>query len=343
VTVAVALGLTVAPAVGAAAANGLPAGRPLDRRRSCLQWLAHSNWGRTRCSRRGSGKSYFLTEASVAAAVLTGFIVLGLYGDVAMGGVIFGMQFACASAARAARKVGTLARDASPQVRHVAGSTPPAPPREEPARPFRRLVSHGDLPSGAAGLPPASAAKASSLFPTAHLPAPTGSVIELRPSSSLVFSRVSTKRRRRSRRWRGRRRPACTGPATAVSHRSSRAGRPGARRARCLGRAPRRPTPATTSAETPPRCLRRLDTGRCRGMLCRSDRPGRQLVLQRQPLPLQRASSREYRDALHASVTAATALYRRLYQQATAAASSRLGCRGPNPGSCLGVPRWRYG
>ncbi len=82
---------------------------------------------------KGSGKSYFLTEASVAAAVLTGFIVLGLYGDAAIGGVIFGMQFACASAARAARKVGTLARDASPQVRHVAGSTPPAPPREEPA------------------------------------------------------------------------------------------------------------------------------------------------------------------------------------------------------------------
>jgi hypothetical protein len=131
-TVAAALALPAATTVGAAAANGLPGPAP-GPTAELPSVSGPQQLGPNRVQPKGSGKSYFLTEASVAAAVLAGFIVLGLYGDVAIGGVIFAVQLACASAARAARKVGTLAREASPQMQHVAGSAPPAAPREDPA------------------------------------------------------------------------------------------------------------------------------------------------------------------------------------------------------------------
>ncbi len=132
-TVGVALALPAAPTVGSAAANGLPGPAPTGPTTELPSVAGPQQLGPNRVQSKGDGKSYFLTEASVAAAVLAGFIVLGLYGDVAIGGVIFAVQLACASAERAARKVGTLARDASPQMQHVAGSAPPAPPREDPA------------------------------------------------------------------------------------------------------------------------------------------------------------------------------------------------------------------
>jgi hypothetical protein len=52
-----------------------------------------------------SGKSYFWAEASIAAGVLAGIFVLGLWGDVAIGGVILGLQLLCAGAGLAARKL----------------------------------------------------------------------------------------------------------------------------------------------------------------------------------------------------------------------------------------------
>jgi hypothetical protein len=53
----------------------------------------------------GSGTSYFWADASIAAALVTGLLVLGLWGDRAVGGGILGIQLLCASAARGARKV----------------------------------------------------------------------------------------------------------------------------------------------------------------------------------------------------------------------------------------------
>ena len=53
----------------------------------------------------GSGKSYFLVDAGIATALLVGFLALGLWGDRAVGGIIFGIQCLCVGAAWPARKI----------------------------------------------------------------------------------------------------------------------------------------------------------------------------------------------------------------------------------------------
>ena len=53
----------------------------------------------------GSGKSYFWADAGVATALLAGFLALGLWGDRAVGGVIFGIQCLCVGAAWPTRRV----------------------------------------------------------------------------------------------------------------------------------------------------------------------------------------------------------------------------------------------
>ena len=53
----------------------------------------------------GSGKSYFWADAGIATALLAGFMALGLWGDRAVGGVIFGIQCLCVGAAWPARKI----------------------------------------------------------------------------------------------------------------------------------------------------------------------------------------------------------------------------------------------
>jgi hypothetical protein len=45
-----------------------------------------------------AGKSYFWADAGIAAGVLTGLLMLGLWGDRAIGGAIFGMQLLCMGA-----------------------------------------------------------------------------------------------------------------------------------------------------------------------------------------------------------------------------------------------------
>lgn len=52
-----------------------------------------------------SGKSYFWADAGIAAALLAGFLALGLWGDRAVGGVIFGIQRLCVGLALPIRKV----------------------------------------------------------------------------------------------------------------------------------------------------------------------------------------------------------------------------------------------
>lgn len=53
----------------------------------------------------GSGRSYFYEDVGIAAALLAGFLALGLWGDRAVGGIIFGIQCLCAGAAWPARKI----------------------------------------------------------------------------------------------------------------------------------------------------------------------------------------------------------------------------------------------
>ena len=53
----------------------------------------------------GSGKSYFWADAGLAAAFLVGFLALGLWGDRAVGGVIFAIQCLCVGLAWPIRNV----------------------------------------------------------------------------------------------------------------------------------------------------------------------------------------------------------------------------------------------
>jgi hypothetical protein len=122
-TAAVAVALLAAPTVQAAASN-LPvrasAGPTTELRSGAGPGHPRPSHVRT----NDSAKSYFWREASITAGVLAGIFALGLWGDVAIGGVIFGIQLLCAGSARAARKVGARARDASRWVGQVAGSNP---------------------------------------------------------------------------------------------------------------------------------------------------------------------------------------------------------------------------
>ena len=43
-----------------------------------------------------AGKSYFWTDTAITGGVLTGIVMLGLWGDVAIGSVILGIQLLCA-------------------------------------------------------------------------------------------------------------------------------------------------------------------------------------------------------------------------------------------------------
>ncbi len=53
----------------------------------------------------GSGKSYFWADVGIAGALLGGFMALGLGGDRAVGGFIFGIQCVCVGLAWPTRKV----------------------------------------------------------------------------------------------------------------------------------------------------------------------------------------------------------------------------------------------
>ena len=71
------------------------------------------------------GTSYFWTEAGIVAALLGGFLLLGLWGDVAIGAVVSGIWALTAGAGAAARKAYTHAR------RAFGGDTAPAPTAPE--------------------------------------------------------------------------------------------------------------------------------------------------------------------------------------------------------------------
>ena len=135
-TAAVAVALLAAPTVQAAGANSRPVtrGGPATEPRSVT---AGQHVEPKQAQLNGSGKSYFWTDAAITGGVLAGILALGLWGDVAIGGVILGLELLCAGAAIAARKVGA---------QHTSG--PLAVPfqwvrrRNSPARTiFRRLLT----------------------------------------------------------------------------------------------------------------------------------------------------------------------------------------------------------
>jgi hypothetical protein len=88
-TAAIAVALLAAPTVRAATADS----RPVTRAKPAM------------VQPTGSAKSYSWSDAAVAGGVLAGIVVLGLWGDVAIGGAILGIQLLCAGAAIAARRV----------------------------------------------------------------------------------------------------------------------------------------------------------------------------------------------------------------------------------------------
>ena len=77
---------------------------------------------------RPAVKSYFWSETGTVAGVLAGILVLGLWGHVAIGGMIFAVSALCEGAAKVARKAGVHARKTH---RPVAASDTPSP--EAPA------------------------------------------------------------------------------------------------------------------------------------------------------------------------------------------------------------------
>ncbi len=68
-----------------------------------------------------STASYFWVDAGIAAGVFAGFVVFGLWGDVAIGGLIFGVGVLGAGAVLTARKACARGRQA---FRRAASDTP---------------------------------------------------------------------------------------------------------------------------------------------------------------------------------------------------------------------------
>jgi predicted lipid-binding transport protein (Tim44 family) len=124
----VAVALLAAPTVQAAAANDTPVtrdGSAAELRSMTAGRQAEPNQARP----YRSGKSYLWSDTAMLGGVLAGIVVLGLWGDVAIGGAILGIQLLCVGAAIAARKAGAHARKASRRVWQVAGSNATASSR----------------------------------------------------------------------------------------------------------------------------------------------------------------------------------------------------------------------
>lgn len=127
-TAAVAVAFLATPTVQVAAANSkpvTPGGPAVELRPVTAAQHVEPN----QLQPHGSGKSYFWSDAAITLGVLASIVVLGLWGDVAIGGAILSIELLCAGAAIAARKVGDYARGASRRVRQVAGSNPAASSR----------------------------------------------------------------------------------------------------------------------------------------------------------------------------------------------------------------------
>lgn len=119
VTAAVAVALLTASTVQAAAAAS---SRPVTHEARAAEL------GSAQTQPMGSGKSYFWSDVAITGGVLAGIVVLGLWGDVVVGGTILGIQLLCAGAAIAARKVKAAGR-APQRAEQVIKSNPAASSR----------------------------------------------------------------------------------------------------------------------------------------------------------------------------------------------------------------------
>lgn len=102
-TLAAAIAVLAAPPMQARAATGVggPVTTRLTTEASSVTGSRHLNPNQ---GPRHGGKSYFWPETGIVAGVLAGTLLLGLWGDVAIGGIIFAVQALCEGAATAARK-----------------------------------------------------------------------------------------------------------------------------------------------------------------------------------------------------------------------------------------------
>jgi hypothetical protein len=139
---AVALAVLAAPTVQARAATSVP--RSVTTALRAEERATIGKADRRQVAREQlrltSSASYFWADAGIAAGVLAGFVVLGLWGDVAIGGLIVGVALLGARAALIARKACLLGREAF--VREAPPHTP------TPEAPTPRPQTYAELPRG---------------------------------------------------------------------------------------------------------------------------------------------------------------------------------------------------
>jgi hypothetical protein len=112
-TLAVAFAVLAAPTVQArAATNGPGTAMTVLRPNGAAGGQASPDQlARKQLLPKQGSASYFWAEAGVAAAVLAGLLMLGLWGDLAIGGLIVGVGLLASGAALIARKASLRARD----------------------------------------------------------------------------------------------------------------------------------------------------------------------------------------------------------------------------------------
>ena len=140
---AVALAVLAAPTVQASAATSVPGAATTALRaeeRAANGKASPQNLARNQLPPKQSTASYFWADAGIAAGVLAGFVALGLWGDVAIGGLIVGVALLGAGAAQIARTACVRGRAA---FRREASSQTPTP-----EAPTARAQAYAGLPRG---------------------------------------------------------------------------------------------------------------------------------------------------------------------------------------------------
>jgi hypothetical protein len=137
--------LTLAVALAVLATQTVQAGAATNVRESATTGLraegraangkaSPQHLARNQLRPKQSTASYFWAEAGIAAGVLAGFVVLGLWGDVAIGGLIFGVWSLGAGAVLTARK--TCARGREAFGREAVSATPTSEVPTAGAQPY---------------------------------------------------------------------------------------------------------------------------------------------------------------------------------------------------------------
>lgn len=132
--IVVALAMLVAPtgqARGASGVGGSPASRQFTATRAANAEAGRRQVTRSQLHLKRTRVSYFWEETGIAAAVLTGFVVLGLWGDLAIGNLICGIGALIAGAGLIARKADARVRQSFSAETASSTVTPEAPDASE--------------------------------------------------------------------------------------------------------------------------------------------------------------------------------------------------------------------